>query len=59
VRAVYLAYSLSLQNLEEMVAERSFGRPFDRAPLGYQACTVIRKSVSLAQAIGRQELEDG
>ena len=35
------------------------GRPFERAPLGYQARTVVRKGVSQTQAPSWQELADG
>jgi hypothetical protein len=54
----YVAYSLSLRDLEEMMAERGF-EVFERASLGDQAGTGVRESLSQAQTPGRQELADG
>jgi transposase-like protein len=55
----YVAYPLSLRNLEEMMAERGFGRSFDRASLGHQTSAGAGKDVSATQTRGRQKLANG
>jgi hypothetical protein len=52
----YVAYSLSLRNLEEMMAARHVGGLFNRASLRHQAAAGAGKSVSLPQAPCWQEL---
>jgi len=50
---LYVAYSLWLRNLEEMMAERAIGvGSFNSASLGHQVGAVVRKDVSQAQAPG-------
>ena len=56
----YVAYSLSLRDLEEMMAERAIG--VDHSTVhrcGDQTGTVIRKNVPQAQTPGGQELAHG
>ena len=56
----YVAYSLSLRNLEEMMAER--GIEVDHSSVHrwvIKLAAVVRKGFSTAQATGWQELEDG
>ena len=56
----YVAYPLSLRHLEEMMSEpSSVGRPFDGAPVGYQAAACAREGIRTAQAKGRSKLANG
>ena len=53
----YVAYSLSLRNLEEMMAERDICVDHSiGASLGHQGGATVRKDISQAQASGRKEL---
>jgi hypothetical protein len=45
----YLAYNLSLRNLEEMMAERGFSSPSCLTSLGTSACSQVSAS-TLARA---------
>lgn len=45
----YVAYSLSLRDLEEMIAEHGIEvRSLDRAPVGHQAGAAVREILSPA-----------
>ncbi|MER8523808.1 hypothetical protein [Mesorhizobium sp. M0643] len=52
----YLAYTLSLRDLEEMMAERVEGRPLHCASLGRPLLAAAAGALQPAQACGRQQV---
>ena len=55
----YVAYPLSLRHVEEMMQERCFRRPLDRAPLGDEDPAGDGGSLSPTQALRWLKLENG
>lgn len=55
----YVAYSLSLRDLEEMVAEHGIEVDHSTVPMGHQAGAAVREIFSPAYTSGERELADG